>query len=973
MLLRLIKRKLSFIFLLYVLILFAFNACENPIMMKLLDPLVQEKNIEKIKKANIEMILIPGGSFEMGNDKGENDEKPVHKVTLSSFYMGKYEVTYALYEAVMGSSPQPESISTASGEVQEKRPVRYLNWYDAIVFCNKLSMAEKLSPAYSVLSSTNPANWGAIPTKEGESWNVVVVDGSYGYRLPTEAQWEYAARGGKGSPEDYIYSGSVTLDDVAWYSENSNSKTHEVGKKKPNGLGLYDMIGNVKEWCWDWKGIYPSGAQTDPVGVFSGGYRVVRGGSWTEMAGFARSTYRSWSSPYSRFYTNGFRIVRPVDSATANSTFTVTFDADGGTPAPKNFTAKYDYIISQPFTMTKTGYVFDNWYTDTNKTIPAVFPIFVNSKVNLYAKWIPLIIEMIQIPGGSFEMGSNKGFPSEKPVHTVKLSGFYMGKYEVTQEQWTAVMGSNPSKFTSSPVDGEAQSKRPVECVSWYDALVFCNKLSVLEKLSPAYSISGNTNPAEWGSIPTDLNSTGWSVVVVDGSNGYRLPTEAQWEYAARGGNGSTGDYTYSGSNTLNNVAWYKENSNDKTHEVGKKEANGLGLHDMSGNVSEWCWDREYLYSSEEQTNPTGASSGPTSMIRGGAWNAQEIDTRSTVRHYTFPFSRYDHLGFRLVRPDSSATNPTFFTVTFDANGGSGTIPVKMTETAGSDITLPEGSGLSRTGFTFGGWNTNADGSGIDYYANDKFTVTGNVTFYAKWVKDNDTPGLDLARAEQVSLSNGWYAVYRFDLPTGKTWRDYQGLSADYMFEAEDLAAATSRNGRLMGPYQPSDFMLYVGTGDVEGKKMAIANYNNDKNYQYILDNGKLPWVGSLIDELNNVDIIVKGGEWFTYYYNISGSLKNNQYDMVANYPADTDPGPFYFALGLPSAAVNPPNNYYIRDVTLIGYAPKDNVIATPAYFEEGGIKYPAFTGFNTPDGSNGYAEAARSMVDGSPPKAVPK
>ena len=154
------------------------------------------------------------------------------------------------------------------------------------------------------------------------------------------------------------------------------------------------------------------------------------------------------------------------------------------------------------------------------------------------------LIEMVYVPGGSFELGRNLGSGGgwdTTPISTVTMSGFYMGKYPVTQEQYQAIMGSNPSTFNSNPAAG----------ISWYYAIVFCNRLSVNEGLSPAYRINSSTNPDDWGAVPAtwdDPLRTTWDAVqIVDGSNGYRLPTEAQWEYAAKGGNGSPGSYTYSG------------------------------------------------------------------------------------------------------------------------------------------------------------------------------------------------------------------------------------------------------------------------------------------------------------------------------------------------------------------------------------------------------------------------------------------
>ncbi|MDR2942436.1 MAG: formylglycine-generating enzyme family protein [Treponema sp.] len=265
--------------------------------------------------------------------------------------------------------------------------------------------------------------------------------------------------------------------------------------------------------------------------------------------------------------------------------------------------------------------------------------------------------EMVQIPGGSFQMGDTKdeGENDEKPVHEVTLTGFSMSKYEVTQAQYQAVMGSNPSYFDGvagrKPASGEVQGNRPVENVSWYDAIVFCNKLSMAENLSPAYSISGSTNPADWGNVPESNNSTWNAVTIVSGSTGYRLPTEAQWEYAAKGGNGSPGNYSYAGSNTAGEVAWTSENSNDMTHEVGKKSPNDFGLYDMSGNVWEWCWDRYGDYPSEAQIDPTGAASGSFRVNRGGSWNYYVVKARSVYRGTRLLYSGSNYIGFRLVRP----------------------------------------------------------------------------------------------------------------------------------------------------------------------------------------------------------------------------------------------------------------------------------------------------------------------------------
>ena len=226
-----------------------------------------------------------------------------------------------------------------------------------------------------------------------------------------------------------------------------------------------------------------------------------------------------------------------------------------------------------------------------------------------------------------------------------------MGKYQVTQEQYQEVMGNNPSYFTVDPANEETQNRRPVEQVSWYDAIVFCNKLSIREGLKPAYRIYNSTDPDNWGTVPTGSDAK-WNAVSIDsGSTGYRLPTEAQWEYAAKGGNGSPGNFSYSGSDNPGDVAWYNGNSGSKTHEVGKKAANGLNLCDMSGNVWEWCWDWNNSYTDETKNDPLGVSSGSYRMLRGGGWFSGAVNVRSVNRSYGMPDDRYYYIGFRLSLP----------------------------------------------------------------------------------------------------------------------------------------------------------------------------------------------------------------------------------------------------------------------------------------------------------------------------------
>ena len=223
-------------------------------------------------------------------------------------------------------------------------------------------------------------------------------------------------------------------------------------------------------------------------------------------------------------------------------------------------------------------------------------------------------IEMVYVKGGTFTMGATAEqgvdafrdvFRDERPRHSVTLSDFYIGKYEVTQAQWRAVMGNNPSYCKGN--------NRPVQNVSWDDIQEFITKLNA---------------------------QTGKK---------FRLPTEAEWEYAARGGNQSKG-YKYSGSNNISEVAWYDDiSSNKKTHPVGQKSPNELGIYDMSGNVWEWCQDWKGDYSSSSQTNPTGPSSGSRRVLRGGGLDSPAEHCRVSIRTCSSPGDRYFGIGFRLA------------------------------------------------------------------------------------------------------------------------------------------------------------------------------------------------------------------------------------------------------------------------------------------------------------------------------------
>ena len=578
--------------------------------------------------ANLEsnMVTIPAGSFTMGatSEQLANNgdgfsvtwSPTTQQVTLSTYKICRFEVTQQLWRDVMGNNPSYFNGGSYGTNLQ--RPVELVSWNDCQTFITKLNQ----------LTGKN-------------------------YRLPTEAEWEYVARGGLNSTYSYIYSGSNSLNDVAWNINNSSGQTQTVGTKQANALGLYDMTGNVWELCSDWYGNYSNTGVTNPQGPPTGTYRILRGGSFPNQSSLQRTSLRYSDLPTIRNYTLGFRLVldniifptittNAVTSIT-NSTATaninisnpsvlsitatgVAYSSSNSTPTTAdayiahsstgNLTGNYTLNLSS-LTANTTYYVrgYINYngtiyygavqsFTTTNNVLPTTLNL-----ANLEAN-------MITVPGGSFTMGATSeqlanngdGFSVfwSPTTQQVTLSTYKICRFEVTQQLWQDVMGNNPSYFTGN-------LQRPVESVSWNDCQTFISKLNQLT-----------------------------------GKN-YRLPTEAEWEYAARGGANSTYNYIYSGGNTLNEVAWNGSNSSGQTQVVGTKQANALGLYDMSGNVWEWCNDWYGYYSSSAVTNPPGANSGSYRVIRGGRWGYGGYDYRVSSRGINNPSNRDFNSGLRLT------------------------------------------------------------------------------------------------------------------------------------------------------------------------------------------------------------------------------------------------------------------------------------------------------------------------------------
>ena len=552
--------------------------------------------IYTVNGVSFNMISVQGGTFTMGGSSSSSDDNCYHQVTLDNYAIGETEVTQELWQAVTGANP-----SYYTGDLQQ--PVESVSWEYCQTFIKRL----------------NELTGG-------------------GFRLPTEAEWEFAARGGNAS-KGYTYSGSNTVGDVAWYSSNSSSKTHPVKTKLPNELGIYDMSGNVAEWCADWYAYTSTFASSmyNPTGPSTGSSRVWRGGSFYDSYSYCEVSYRSYGGSSSTYRYTGLRLALGAfvntggadlkangatlhgivhganESITCGVVYGTSSTLVGGTEmsstievVDKDF--EFEFVVNG--LSPNTTYYYKTFIVEDGEYKYGDIRSFKTPSKTYTVKGVSF--NMISVQGGTFMMGAetsnSSAYGDEKPIHTVTLNNYTIAETEVTQELWEAVMGSNPSSNT-----GDVQC--PVEKVSWDDCQIFISKLNAL---------------------------TG---------EGFRLPTEAEWEYAARGGNMSN-NYTYSGSNTIDDVAWYTSNTSYDTHSVKTKQPNELGIYDMSGNVSEWCsdWYSSTYYSSSSINNPTGPTSGSARVCRGGDMNDSQTSCRVTCRSYAVPTSGSYTIGLRLVR-----------------------------------------------------------------------------------------------------------------------------------------------------------------------------------------------------------------------------------------------------------------------------------------------------------------------------------
>ncbi len=675
-------------------------------------------------------VPITAGTFWMGSPDGDcpagypgecidepgrddSDEK-LHEVTLTyDFEMQAHEVTQEEWFAAFGNNPSYFGPNGDGADCGDNCPVELANWYEVLEYANWLSTENGLAPCYTLTNCSGTIGGGCAPSEHfcsSETYSCTVsLNGvskpqeCEGFRLPTEAEWEYAIRAGSNTafyPSDgndgtitELECGDPNLDQIAWYGYFCDSSRpygqSPVSSKEPNAWGLYDMSGNLWEWVWDlFQGQYENDVAIDPTGPSSGGKRVRRSGSWAYHAKNSRSAARYQCSPGDRDYGISFRLARSLppdpcapDPCNEHGTCAIE-DGDAACTCHEGFGGDWCDECTE-------GY---EGYPDCEEIIPEP--------------------EFVAIEAGTFWMGSPDGdcpagYPGEcitemgrttanEELHEVALTyDFELNAFEITQGQFRERMQWNPSYFGPNGEGLDCGNSCPVEMVSWYDALAYANELSLNAGLTPCYVLENVrcVNDANvgaeyldcFGGDTPDRGIDSASVTLAEGASkpqeceGFRLPTEAEWEYAIRTGDqftafyqseGNDGKITNLGCNdpNLSRIAWYCGNNGSAgtptygPKPVGGKDPNDWGLYDMSGNVYEWVWDWYRAdYQNDAAVDPVGPESGAERGGRGGRWSNISGYCRSAYRLKNEPEYRDDHIGFRLARtrfPDTCTPDP---------------------------------------------------------------------------------------------------------------------------------------------------------------------------------------------------------------------------------------------------------------------------------------------------------------------------
>jgi formylglycine-generating enzyme required for sulfatase activity/predicted Ser/Thr protein kinase len=582
--------------------------------------------VETTNSIGMKLVLIPPGEFMMGSPKELIEEElkihaddkepwyrnslpsegPQHRVRITRpFYFAVYEVTQQEYQRVTGKSPSRfsatgQSKDNVAGQDTRRFPVEQVSWDDAVEFCRGLS---------------------EIPEEKAAGRT---------YCLPSEAQWEYACRAGSQAKWNFGDE-KARLGEYGWSDGNADCRTHRVGQLKANPFGLYDMHGNVWQWCADWYSdkYYAVSPLDDPYGVDSGFQRARRGGSWARPAWGCRSASRESDGPGVRDFAVGFRVALVLaDKSGEGAPPAVSSESKIQNPKSEISDSKSGIPprAVAPFDAAKAKEHQEGWAKHLGT------PVELTNSIGM---------KLVLIPPGEFMMGSPKelieeelktasGFyrdvlPGEGPRHRVRITRpFYLGMYDVTQEEYRCVIGANPSQFSAEGqqkdwVAGQDTRRFPVENISWDEAVEFCRKLS---------------------NLPGEMAA----------ERRYCLPSEAQWEYACRAGTATRWHFGDDAAQ-LAEYGWFGDNANGRPHRVGQLRANPWGLYDMCGNVFEWCVDRYEMswYVRSSVDDPCNVDSGSWHVFRSGSWDYPAGFCRSAFRLSHEPAVHLHNLGLRVA------------------------------------------------------------------------------------------------------------------------------------------------------------------------------------------------------------------------------------------------------------------------------------------------------------------------------------
>jgi formylglycine-generating enzyme required for sulfatase activity len=563
-------------------------------------------------------VDVSAGTFVMGSPVGEPCREATeteHSVKLSlSFSMMRNEVTADQFKNMMGYAPAEQTSCSSF-----KCPVHALSWSEAVAYCNKLSAAED-----NVASCYDCKGEGAdVTCTEAPAYSGADAYDCPGYRLPTEAEWEYAYRAGTSTSLHYgaiidCDTKDATVDAIGWFRDNSGESTHPVGEKWANDWGLFDMAGNVSEWCHDWtEDDLGSQAVTDPWGVASGTTRAIRGGSAFDIAGHLRAAYRAKGAPTTKPKGTGFRCVRSV--LTCGDAAIQEGEACDGTLLNNKTCKDLGFYAGALGCTAKCVF-------DTSKCVH----------------------DEISVSGGTFTMGSPESENCRQTTeteHQVTLThDFEMMRTEATQKSYIALLGYNGS---GSPACGEDCA---ADYITWHRAAAYCNALSILSGLEQCYACTG----ADWYEKCATVGK--YEKNAIYDCTGYRLPTEAEWEYAYRAGTTTAlynGDLAVCTSIDTNAsaIGWYYDNSSAEDQRVAMKAPNAWGLYDMAGNVWEWCHDYyEVDLGASPKTDPVGTDIDGRRVMRGGSYYVYAEEMRAAFRRGHDPTSTYYVGGVRCVR-----------------------------------------------------------------------------------------------------------------------------------------------------------------------------------------------------------------------------------------------------------------------------------------------------------------------------------